>query len=59
MTDKVKATRTPRNYDSILKGAQSLTLKERVDLVNAITAQNKQEAAKLAEAAKDAASMVG
>jgi hypothetical protein len=54
-----KKTRTPRNFDSILSGAQKLTLKERVDLVSALTAQNKAEAAaKLAEA-QEAEKLVG
>ena len=58
MTDK-KKTRTPRNFDSILNGAKSLPLKERVDLVNALQAQNKSEAATLQAAAQEATKLVG
>lgn len=34
---KVKNSRTPRNYESIEKGALSLDLKERVELRNRLT----------------------
>lgn len=34
---KEKAARTPRNYESIEKGALSLELKERVELRNRLT----------------------
>ncbi len=57
MTDK--KPRTPRNFDSILNGAKSLPLKERVDLVNALTAQNKLEVETLVESAKEASKLVG
>ncbi len=57
MTDK--KVRTPRNFDSILNGAKSLPLKERVDLVNALQAQNKAEAATLQAAAQEATKLVG
>jgi len=57
MTDK--KVRTPRNFDSILNGAKSLPLKERVDLVNALQAQNKSEAATLQAAAQEATKLVG
>jgi hypothetical protein len=33
MTDKIKKTRTPKNAESITKGALSLNLKERVELL--------------------------
>ena len=54
-----KKVRTPRNFDSILNGAKSLPLKERVDLVNALQAQNKAEAAALQAAAQEATKLVG
>ena len=58
MTD-IKKTRTPRNYDSILAGAKSLTLKERADLVNALVAVNKAEAEKKKADADEAMKLVG
>ncbi len=56
---KPKATRTPRSFDDILRGAKALTLKERADLVNALIAQNQEEAKMLAEQAAAAAKLVG
>ena len=56
---KTKSTRTPRNYDSILAGAKSLTLKERADLVNALVAVNKAEAEKKKADADEAMKLVG
>lgn len=58
MTD-IKKTRTPRNYDSILAGAKSLTLKERADLVNALVVVNKAEAEKKKADADEAMKLVG
>lgn len=58
MTDTatpVKKTRTPRGYDSLLKGALSLTLDERADLRDALDKSIKDDAdalLKQAEAAK-------
>lgn len=57
MTDK--KVRTPRNFDSILNGAKSLPLKERVDLVNSLQAQNKAEVEKLQADAQEATKLVG
>ena len=57
MTDK--KVRTPRNFDSILNGAKSLPLKERVDLVNALQEQNKAEVEKLQADAQEATKLVG
>lgn len=61
MTDIQKhvKTRTPRSFDDILRGAKALTLKERVDLINAVSAQNQAEAAKLKQEADEAAKLVG
>jgi hypothetical protein len=36
MTTETKKTRTPKNADSITKGALALPLQERVDLVEAL-----------------------
>ena len=52
---KERKTRTPRNYDSILKGAMSLKLNEKVALVKALKESINAEvdnAAKIAEQAK-------
>jgi hypothetical protein len=61
MTDiqKPVKTRTPRSFDDILRGAKALTLKERVDLVNALTAQNQGEVASLKAQAEEATKLVG
>lgn len=39
MTDKIKKTRTPKNAESILKGASKLPLREKVDLIKALQEQ--------------------
>lgn len=57
MTTENKKTRTPKSFDSILAGAQRLTLKERVDLRNAIDAGIKLEVKQKEEAAKEAATI--
>lgn len=50
--DKQTRTRTPRNADTITAGALSLSLKERVDLKNALVASIEKEVTQLKEAAK-------
>lgn len=52
-------TRVPRNFDSILKGALSLSLKERVDLVNAVTSANQEEVKVLKQQADEATKLLG
>ena len=57
MTDtltKVKKTRTPRNNESIFKGALSLPLKDKVDLVSELQAAITMEVDGLKAAAKQA-----
>lgn len=55
MTDtKPRAPRTPRNYDTILKGALALSLEERVKLRNALTNSISEEVSKLKIAAERA-----
>lgn len=46
-----KKTRTPRTYESIEKGALSLSLNERVALVKTISAANSKEVESLKAAA--------
>lgn len=53
MTD-TKKTRTPRNYDTILKGALSLTLPERVALVKELKESIKTEVDTLKAASNQA-----
>lgn len=60
MTDiKEKKTRTPRNFDSILLGATALTIKEKVDLKNAIMTQITNEVTAAEENAKQARAAAG
>jgi exoribonuclease R len=54
-----KKPRVPRNFDTILAGAKSLTLKERVDLRNALTVTIDEEVKALRGAADEAAKLVG
>ena len=54
-----KKTRTPRSYDDILRGALSLTLKERASLVAAVSKANQEEATLLKQQADEAAKLVG
>lgn len=56
---ETKKTRTPRNYDSILSGALSLTLAERVSLKKAITESITKEVADLDAAAEEAKKIAG
>lgn len=60
MTDtKTKSTRTPRSYDAIQSGALSLTLKERVDLKNALQASIEKEVAELKAKSEEANKLAG
>lgn len=52
--DKPKRTRTPRTYESIEKGALELHLADRVKLIKALTAANKEELDSLQAAAERA-----
>lgn len=52
-------TRTPRSYDDILRGALSLPLKDRANLVAAVTAANQEEAKLKRQEADEAAKLVG
>ena len=51
---ETKKTRTPKNADSITKGALALPLQERVDLVKALEDSIQTEVAMLKEAAAKA-----
>ncbi len=53
-----KKQRIPRGFDSILSGAKSLPLKERVDLANALTVSINEEVKALKEAANVAELLV-
>lgn len=55
---KEKKTRTPRNYENILKGAMSLTLAEKVSLVKELKADIQAEVDNVSKAAADAAATV-
>lgn len=54
-----KTTRTPRNYESIEKGALSLELKERVNLKNALTCSIDNELADLEAKLKSSKEIAG
>ena len=54
MTTETKKTRTPKNADSITKGALALPLQERVDLVGKLEDSIQQEVDTLKEAASKA-----
>jgi len=54
---KVKKTRTPKNYDSIAKGAVSLSLGERVRLVKLLQDSITDEVETLNEVAKQATAL--
>lgn len=58
MTD-TKKPRTPRSYDAIEKGALSLGLAERVELVQRLQESIKAEVDELEAKAKQAASIAG
>lgn len=53
-----KQSRTPRNYDSIEKGALALELKERVELRNKLTKSIDDELAEMKDKLKEAESIV-
>lgn len=53
MTDK-KTTRTPRSFESILKGALSLSLKEQADLRNALNSAITKKVTELKQEAEEA-----
>lgn len=55
MTDKPRKTRTPKNAESITKGALALSLKDRCQLVESLKESIKAEVETLTEAAKQAA----
>lgn len=55
---KEKKTRTPRNYENILKGAMSLTLAEKVNLVKELKVAIQAEVDTASKAAADAAATV-
>lgn len=54
MSEEIKKTRTPKNADSITKGALALPLQERVDLVKTLEDSIQTEVAMLKEAAAKA-----
>ena len=54
-----KKVRTPRNFDSILNGAKSLPLNERVKLLKALNNNINEEVAALQAAANEATKLVG
>lgn len=58
MEKKTRTPRPPRTLDGVLAVAKRLKLKERVDLINALSAYNKSEAVALVQAAKEAAELV-
>lgn len=58
MEKKTRTPRQPRTLDGVLAVAKQLKLKERVDLINALSAYNKSEADALVQAAKEAAELV-
>lgn len=57
MTDKPKKTRTPKNAESITKGALALPLQERVDLVHKLKDSIQAEVETITDAAKQAATI--
>jgi hypothetical protein len=57
MTD-VKKQRTPRSYDDIARGASKLTLEEKAQLRDQLIKEISEEAAKLQQAAENAAKLV-
>lgn len=57
MTDKPKKTRTPKNAESITKGALALPLQERVDLVHKLKDSIQAEVETINEAAKQASTI--
>lgn len=57
MANRVKKTKTPRNYDSILKGALALDLPERVNLKNELIKSIKKEVDDLQQQAAEAANI--
>lgn len=60
MTEEIKEkkTRTPRNYENILKGALTLTLAEKVNLVKELKVAIQSEVDTASKAAADAAATV-
>lgn len=56
--EKTRKPRTPRNAENILKGALSLTLAEKVDLVKELKAAIQLEVDAASKAAADAAATV-
>ena len=54
MTTEIKKTRTPKNAESITKGALALPLQERVDLVTALEDSIQAEVDALKDAAAKA-----
>lgn len=57
MTDKPKKTRTPKNAESITKGALLLSLKDRVELVHKLKESISAEVETINEAAKQASTI--
>lgn len=57
MTDKIKKTRTPKNAESITKGALSLSLAEKVELVKTLKLSISKEVDAINEAAKEASAI--
>lgn len=57
MTDK-KTTRTPRNAETITKGALSLTFQEQVELLRTLEKNIQAELTRLQEQAESAAKLV-
>lgn len=55
---KEKKTRTPRNYENILKGALTLTLADKVNLVKELKTSIQQEVDTAAFVAKEANDLV-
>lgn len=54
MSEEIKKTRTPKNVESITKGALALPLQERVDLVTALNESIKSEVETIKAAAAHA-----
>ncbi len=59
LADAVNKTRTPRNYESIKKGALDLPLAERVDLRNELKASIEKEVKDLQDQAAKAKEIAG
>jgi SpoU rRNA methylase family enzyme len=58
MTDKIKQSKTPRNVESITKGALSLGLAERIELVKTLSKANQDQVNDLQEQAAKASSLL-